>query len=78
MKVGDTGFIVSGENPATGDCFWQAMIVKIDDAKKLIYVRLENNYQGWVKKSDFTPRYIKGAPSPAFKNFIDDKWAGIL
>ncbi len=78
MKAGDTGVIVSGINPATGDCFWQAKIVKIDDAKNLIYVLLENNYQGWVKKSDFTPRYIKNAPDSAFKNYLDDKGSGIV
>jgi hypothetical protein len=77
MKVGDTGIIVSGINPETGDCFWNAVILEVVDATR-IYVELENGMKGLFEAESFTPRYMKDAPSPAVKNYLDDNWAGIV
>ena len=61
MTIGDTGIVTLGDkNPATNDCFWQAQLLKIDNAKKEVYVCLEDSRQGWVRKCDFTPMYMRG------------------
>jgi len=60
MKVNDTGFIISAEkNPITGDCFWNAQVLKIDGEK--IFVRLEDGLEGWMNKSEFMPLYMRNS-----------------
>jgi hypothetical protein len=58
MKVGYTGIVNGGTNPATGDCCWQALILKIG-IENSIYIQLEDGTEKWICVDSFTPKYIR-------------------